>query len=114
MSAIGQVLVALVFHVLDMATGLIGALKNKDLASGKMRDGLFKKVGYIFCYIVAFVIDRYGTDIGITIGTPVLPIIITYACITEVVSIAENISKINPDILPKKLLQMLHITETEE
>lgn len=109
MTAIYSVICALVFNVLDILSGLIAAIKNKNLESGKLRDGLFKKVGFIFCYFMAWLLDAHGTEIGFSIGVSVLPIIILYVCTTEIVSITENISKINPDIVPEKLLEMLHI-----
>lgn len=105
------IIVAVVFHLLDLITGLIGAVRNKDINSAKMRDGLFKKVGFIFCYVLAFLMDNYGAEIGLKIGVSVLPIIVLYAVTTEIVSIIENISKINPDLVPKTLKQLFHITD---
>lgn len=108
------VVIAIVFHVLDLITGLIGAVRNKDLQSAKMRDGLFKKVGYIFCYVVAYLIDTYGTIIGLQISVKVMPIIVLYAVTTEIISIIENISKINPELIPEKLTKLFHISTKGE
>ena len=104
------IIVALVFNALDLVTGIITAVKNKDIQSSKLRDGLFKKVGFILCYFVAWLIDTQGELIGFQLGTNILPIIILYVCTTELVSILENISKINPDILPEKLMELFHIS----
>lgn len=41
------VIIALIFNVLDLVTGIISAVKTKDIKSSKLRDGLFKKVGFI-------------------------------------------------------------------
>lgn len=103
------VIVALVFNALDIVSGLVAGIKNKDIQSSKLRDGLFKKVGFIFCYLMAWLIDTEGTVIGFQINVKILPIIILYVCTTEVVSILENISKINPDLLPSKLMELFHI-----
>ena len=111
MHQLAPIIVALVFHVLDLITGLIGAYRNKDIQSAKMRDGLFKKVGYIFCYILAFLIDNYGSEIGLQIGVSILPIIVLYAVTTEIVSIIENISKINPDLVPDTLKKLFHVSD---
>lgn len=105
------IIVALVFNALDLVTGIITAIKNKDIQSSKLRDGLFKKVGFVLCYFVAWLIDTQGELIGFKLGTNILPIIILYVCTTELVSILENISKINPDILPEKLMELFHITD---
>lgn len=103
------VIVALVFNGLDLVTGIITAVKNHEIQSSKLRDGLFKKVGFLLCYFVAWLIDTQGSLIGFNLTTHILPIIITYVCLTELVSILENICKINSDILPDKLMELFHI-----
>lgn len=110
---IAQIIFALIFNLIDLVTGFIGAFKTKTLESSKMRDGMFKKVGFIFCYLVAAIVDEYGHVVNINIGVKALPIVIGYAVITEIISIFENIHVINPDILPEKLLSIFRIG-TEE
>ena len=107
-------MIALVFNAVDIITGVISALKNKDIESNKLRDGLFKKVGFIICYFVAWLVDTQGDVIGFHIDVSILPILIIYVCTTELVSILENICKINPDLLPDKLMQIFHLTNKEE
>lgn len=108
------IVVALVFNGLDLLTGIITAIKNKNIKSSKLRDGLFKKVGFLICYFLALMVDTEGSIIGFQIDTPILPIVILYACTTEIVSILENISKINPDLLPKKLMEMFNVSNRKE
>lgn len=114
MTALTQIGTACVFHLIDLTTGLIGAVKEKDVNSAKMRDGLFKKLGFIFCYILAFLIDTQGEAIGLHFDTHILPIIIIYAVTTEIVSIIENISRINPDLLPSKLQSIFKVSDSME
>lgn len=102
------ILVALVFNGLDLITGIIGAIRNGDqIKSNKLRDGLFKKVGFIFCYVLSIAINYAETYLTLPFGVDLVPVICTYAIITEVVSIIENIYKINPDILPEKLKELI-------
>lgn len=108
------IFVALVFNALDILTGLVSAIKNKDIKSAKLRDGLFKKVGFIFCYFTAWLVDGYGDVIGFKLGVAILPVIVLYVCTTELVSILENISKINSDLLPDKLMELFHISKTRK
>lgn len=108
------IVIALVFNALDLITGIITAVKNKDIQSAKLRDGLFKKVGFMLCYFVAWLVDTQGTIIGFHFGISILPIIILYVCTTELVSILENICKINPDILPEKLMELFHISDIKK
>lgn len=109
MESIYPVVLALGFHVLDFITGLVAALKTKTLDSSKMRDGLFKKVGFLFCYTLAYLVDTQGKLIGITIDVQILPLIALYAVGTEVVSIIENICKINPDLIAEKLKEFFEL-----
>lgn len=108
------IFIALVFNALDLITGIITAVKNKDIKSSKLRDGLFKKIGFMLCYFVAWLVDTHGTRIGFQFGISILPIIILYVCTTELVSILENICKINPDILPEKLMELFHISDIKK
>lgn len=110
MSQFYPIIIALIFNGLDLVTGIISAIKDKDIQSAKLRDGLFKKVGFMLCYFVAWLVDTEGELIGFKFGVEILPIIILYVCTTELVSILENISKINSDILPEKLMELFHIT----
>lgn len=102
------ILVALVFNGLDIITGIVGAIKDgEQIKSSKLRDGLFKKVGFIFCYALGIAINYAETYLTLPFAVDLVPVICTYAIITEVVSTIENISKINPDILPEKLKELI-------
>lgn len=102
------ILVALVFNGLDLITGIVGAIRDgEQIKSSKLRDGLFKKVGFVFCYVLGVLINYAESYLTLPFGVDLVPVICTYAIITEVVSIAENISKINPDILPEKLKELI-------
>ena len=104
-----SIIVALIFNGLDLLTGIISAIRVQELKSSRLRDGLFKKVGFILCYFIAWLMDNYGSIVGFKLPVDILPVIILYVCTTELVSILENITKINPDILPDKLMQMFHV-----
>lgn len=104
--------VALLFNLTDLVTGLIAAVKAKELQSSKLRDGIFKKIGFLICYFLALMIDTYGSEVGFVLEVKLLPIVLGFVCLTEVVSIIENISKIT-DILPEKLLSIFHISKED-
>lgn len=109
------ILVALVFNGLDLITGIVGTIRNgEQIKSSKLRDGLFKKVGFVFCYALAVLINYAENLLTLPFAVDLVPVICTYAVITEVVSIIENISKINSDILPDKLKRLLGYKEGGE
>lgn len=114
MTQLYQVLIALVFNVTDLTTGIMYAIKERNLKSSKLRDGLFKKSGFIICYFLAYMIDTYGYIVGFNIGIKVLNGIVLYTILTELTSIFENIHRINPDLLPDKLTELFHITNVNE
>ena len=113
MSELAEIGIALSLNGMDLITGLVGALRKKDLKSYKLRDGMFKKVGFIFCYLVGWGVDTYGYLMGLHLSVNVLPVIILYACTTELVSILENIHQINPDLLPEKLMELFHLEKED-
>lgn len=102
------ILVALAFHMFDMLSGIVGALRSEEkLNSSKLRDGLFKKVGFIFCYMLAWLIQYASVYVDLPIKIPLLVPIVVYAVLTEIVSIIENISVINPDLTPQVLKRLI-------
>ena len=103
------ILIPLIFNGMDLLSGFICALKNHNVQSAKLRDGLFKKVGFLMCYVLAYLFDVYSVHIGITLNFAVLPVVISYVCITESVSIIENICGINPDLVPDKLMELFNL-----
>lgn len=106
------ILVALVFNGFDLITGVVGALREgEQIKSNKLRDGLFKKMGFIFCYTLGVAINYAESYLTLPFGVDLVPVICSYAIITEVVSIIENISKINSDILPDKLKELIGFNE---
>lgn len=109
-----QVGVAMGFHVMDLVVGFVGGLKEHDVQSSKLRDGMFKKVGFLFCYLIAFTIDHFGELIGFQVAVPILPVIVLYGVTTELVSIIENIHRINPNLLPETLMGMFHVKQEKE
>lgn len=109
------ILVALFFNGLDLITGFVGAIRNgEQIKSSKLRDGLFKKVGFVFCYVLGVLINYAESLFTLPYGVDLVLVICTYAVITEVVSIIENISKINSDILPDKLKALIGYKEGGE
>lgn len=105
--------VALMFNATDLVTGLISAVKEHDLQSSKLRDGIFKKVGFLICYFLALMIDTYGSEVGFHLNVELLPVVLGFVCLTEIISVIENLAKIT-DIVPGKLLSLFHINKEGE
>lgn len=98
--------ITLIFMLFDILSGFIGAVKNNNVKSEKMRQGLWHKSGFIMAMALGALLDfgvhtfnAQGFDLGISIpdGT-LLGAICTYIIITEIASIIENLQILNPDI----------------
>ena len=91
------------FIALDMVTGLVKAFKRKEFTSSVMREGLFHKIGSVICVAFATLIDyaQGYLDLGVTV--PLTVGVCTYIVLMEIGSIIENVTIINPNILPKKI-----------
>ena len=87
----------------DLLTGMVKALKEKNFNSSSMRDGLYHKCGSLLAIGFGAGVDfaQKFIDLGVTI--PIAGAICTYIILMEIGSIIENLGKINPEIMPKKL-----------
>lgn len=99
-------IVVLVFIVLDVITGIMQAVMNKSLDSTVMRDGLFHKSAFLFAIAFAYACE-YGMgylDLGFEM--PIVAAVCVYICMTETVSILENLGKLNPELANSKFMQL--------
>lgn len=95
-----------VLIVFDYASGLLKAIMQHDVSSTKMRDGLWHKCGFVLVMALAEIIEHGQAylDLGFTV-----PLVIpagVYIALTEISSILENLSEINPEIAGSPLLQL--------
>lgn len=102
--------IAFFFNILDFVSGTVKALKQKNLISSVMRDGFYKKMGYILSYALAYLLKEYGLIFGLEVGNIDI-LMCGYITVTEVVSIIENIYEINSEILPDKIIEYLGLSK---
>ena len=95
-------LVAGAFILFDMVTGLIKAFMKKEYTSTVMREGLFHKCGSILCVCFGVLVDYAQTIVDIGATVPVAASVCAFI-LMEAGSIIENVSEINPEIIPEKL-----------
>lgn len=96
-------IVTAVMIVLDVVVGFAGAVRNKDVQSAKLRDGLWHKAGFVGLIALAYVI-QYATlyaDLGFEV--PAVMAVCVYAIVTEVVSVFENLCGLNPELVNSPL-----------
>lgn len=91
-SVLWQVITPLIFSGLDILTGYIQAVINKNVDSKIMREGLLHKCLLIVAIIIGYVVE-YAFGIK-----AVAQVITVYICIMEVMSILENLKKAGLDL----------------
>ena len=94
-----EVKLALAFMVIDVFTGVLKAVKNKELNSTKAREGMYKKASFILFIAFGYLADYAMTYVDIGFSFPAAATICTLVIVTEAISVLENLGQINPDLV---------------
>lgn len=93
------VILVVAFICLDIITGLLKAVYEKNLESECIRKGLIHKLGEILAVAVAFLIEYSQTVIlSINFDIPIVKGVCIYIILMEILSVLENICVINPQL----------------
>lgn len=93
------VILVVAFICLDIITGLLKAVYEKNLESECIRKGLIHKLGEIIAVAVAFLIEYSQTLIlSINFDIPIVKGVCIYIILMEILSVLENICVINPQL----------------
>lgn len=90
---------ALAFMVIDVFTGVLKAVKNKELNSTKAREGIYKKASFILFIAFGYLADYAMVYVNMGFNLPAAATICTLVIITEAISVLENLGQINPDMV---------------
>lgn len=94
-----EVKLALTFMVIDVFTGVLKAVKNKELNSTKAREGIYKKASFILFIAFGYLADYAMVYVNIGFNFPAAATICTLVIVTEAISVLENLGQINPDLV---------------
>lgn len=105
-----------VFIFFDIITGLIKGWYGRKLDSTVLRQGLFNKLTEVLCVAFSSFIEYGGDKINLGFELPVVEVVCGYICLTEFISIVENLCEINPSLnkLFGKYLQKAKDKEDEK
>lgn len=92
------ILMAGVFILMDILTGLVKALTKGDFNSQKMRVGLMHKAGELLAVALGFAIDWSLPIMGVQMSISWLSFVSIYIALMEVASIIENIGIMCPPV----------------
>lgn len=87
-----------VLMLFDIISGVLYAIISKTLSSTKAREGLYHKTGLILLLALSSFLTWAQGYIDLGIQIPLLQATSIYISMTEIISILENIKKLNPDI----------------
>lgn len=94
-----EVKLAMAFMVIDVFTGVLKAVKNKELNSTKAREGIYKKASFILFIAFGYLADYAMDYVNMGFNLPAAATICTLVIITEAISVLENLGQINPDLV---------------
>ena len=94
-----EVKLALAFMVIDVFTGVLKAVKNKELNSTKAREGIYKKASFILFIAFGYLADYAMVYVNMGFNLPAGVTICTLIIVTEAISVLENLGQINPDLV---------------
>lgn len=111
-----MVAICCILILMDIVCGIASAARNKELCSTIMRDGLYNKFGELMLLLLAILInevlliapfDKMGIPPEIAYAVAI------YIATMEIISIIENICKINPELPFAKILLMFNLNLPE-
>lgn len=101
-------IITLVLILADLISGFVGAIKEKDVQSEKLRQGLWHKAGFIGLIALAYIIEYASMRLELGFEVPTVLAVCIYIIITEAISIFENLYVLNPDIAKSPLGSIFH------
>lgn len=99
--------IVMAFIIVDVVSGVLAAVYEKNLSSTVMREGLLRKAALVLILVVATLID-FGQgvlDLGFTV--PFVPLASAYIALMEILSIFENACKLNDQLAGSKLGKLI-------
>lgn len=98
--------------IMDIVCGTVAAMRNRELCSSIAREGMYNKIGeamFLLIGIIANEILAMPPFDGLGISPGIAYLVAAYIAWMELVSILENICKINPELPFAKILMMFNI-----
>lgn len=102
--------------IMDIVCGVVGAARNRELCSSIMRDGMYNKFGEVMLLLIAIIANEVlamPPFDSMGISPDIAYIVAIYIAGMELLSILENICKINPELPFAKILMMFNIDVDE-
>ena len=111
-----EVKLSVAFMMVDVFTGILKAVKNKELSSTRAREGIYKKASFILFIAFGYLADYAMAYVDLGFNFPAAATICTLIILTEAISVLENLGQINPDLvkLVAPFLSVLNAKKEED
>lgn len=104
--------------IMDIVCGTVAAMRNRELCSSIAREGMYNKIGEVMFLLIGIIANEIlamPPFDGFGISPNISYLVAAYIGWMELVSILENICKINPELPFAKILMMFNIdVDTKE
>lgn len=90
------------FMLIDIVSGIMKAVKTKSWSSSVMREGLLHKMSFILYIVMAILCDFGQGYLELGFSLPITEFVCVYVISTEIGSAIENLSVVNPKLVPEK------------
>lgn len=97
------ILFTILIIVIDIVTGILKGIKQKEFDSAKLRKGGLNKTGELIVIILSYLLDVALPKFKISLDFKVCFVSCSYLFFMELCSIIENLGAINPDLIPPQL-----------
>ena len=101
------------FIILDVISGFTKAVYQNNVQSKIMRQGILHKFSYIVILALAYLIDYAGTYFALGFPAELFMITSGFVCVTETLSIIENVLAVLPDDIGQGLRSIFNIHREE-
>ena len=108
------VTIALVLMSLDILLGLAGAVKDKNVQSSRMREGLWHKCGSIGLIVLAYILEEAVDHVDLGLVFPGVVVVCAYIIVMEVGSCLENLVVLNPELKNNPIMRVFATREKED
>lgn len=108
------VVIALLLMGMDILLGLAGAVKDHDVQSSKMREGLWHKAGSIGLIALAYILEVAIDHVDLGIVFPGVIVVCAYIILMEVGSCLENLVVLNPELKNNPIMRVFATKEDDE
>ena len=92
--------------VMDFLTGFAKAVKAHDVSSEKMRDGLWHKISFVMIVALGEILEHGQRVLDMGFAVPIIIPTCVYIVLTEMASVIENLSEINPELHDSPILSL--------